>query len=115
MSNCKNSILIALLTAVAIMFSGNLYAAEFLVDQHNKTFEKDGAAIDKLTINVGDVIRFRNEDPFFHNIFSLSDLKTFDLGSFPKGESKTVTFDQAGVIEIECAIHPEMFLELTVK
>ena len=75
----------------------------------------NGGTIDKLAVSTGDVIRFKNEDPFFHNIFSLSDLKTFDLGSFPKGESKTVTFDKPGLIEIECAIHPEMFLELTVK
>ena len=111
----KNSLLTAVMMTSMSVFSGNLFAAEFLVDQHNKTFEANGAKIDKLSIAVGDVIRFRNEDPFFHNIFSLSDLKTFDLGSFPKGESKTVTFDNAGVIEIECAIHPEMFLELTVK
>ena len=63
----------------------------------------------------GDTIRFKNEDPFFHNIFSLSDLKTFDLGSFPKGESKTVTFDKVGTAEVECAIHPEMYMEVTIE
>ena len=115
MNKLKKIMLIAFSMAALSAFTGNLYAAEFLVDQHNKSFEANGAKIGKLSIAVGDVIRFRNEDPFFHNIFSLSDLKTFDLGSFPKGESKTVTFDKAGVIEVECAIHPEMFLELTVK
>ena len=115
MRKLNNIVMITLCAAAITMLSGNLYAAEFLVDQHNKSFELEGKTIGKLSIAAGDVIRFRNEDPFFHNIFSLSDLKTFDLGSFPKGESKTVTFDKAGVIGVECAIHPEMFLELTVK
>lgn len=90
-------------------------AGEVTVFQKDKSFQTDSGKIDKLSVNTGDTIRFENGDPFFHNIFSLSDLKTFDLGSFPKGEFKTVTFDKPGLIEIECAIHPEMFLELTVK
>ncbi len=93
----------------------NATANEITVDQQNKSFVKDGTKIAKLSINVGDAVRFKNEDPFFHNIFSLSELKSFDLGSFPKGEFKVVTFDKAGVIEVECAIHPEMFMEITVK
>lgn len=109
------SSLLALSFSATVLLGGNALAAEFVVDQHNKSFVHNGATISKLSIALGDTVRFKNEDPFFHNIFSLSDLKTFDLGSFPKGESKTVTFDKAGLIEIECAIHPEMLLELTVK
>lgn len=102
--------------AMGLMVSASsAYSAEFILDQKDKSFQHNGGQIEALTINTGDVIRFKNEDPFFHNIFSLSDLKTFDLGSFPKGESKTITFDKPGLAEIECAIHPQMFLELTVK
>jgi hypothetical protein len=36
------------------------------------------------------------------------------LGSFPKGEFKEVVFDKTGVVEVECAIHPEMYIEVTV-
>ncbi len=100
---------------VVAMFSVAAGAAEVTVMQNSKTFKKDGAKIDKLEIKVGDTIRFKNEDPFFHNIFSLSELKTFDLGSYPAGESKTVKFDSPGVAEVECAIHPDMYLEVTVK
>ena len=115
MRNLKHTTLIAMTLTGCMAFASNAYSGEFVVDQHNKSFEVNGNTIDKLTVSPGDVIRFKNEDPFFHNIFSLSDLKTFDLGSFPKGESKTVTFDKPGVIEIECAIHPEMYLLLTVE
>ncbi|HEB92854.1 MAG TPA: methylamine utilization protein [Gammaproteobacteria bacterium] len=90
-------------------------AAEVTVNQHDKAFVIEGNKVEAVTINVGDTLRFKNDDPFFHNIFSLSDLKTFDLGSFPKGQSKTVTFDKAGMAEVECAIHPEMYIEVTVK
>ena len=52
---------------------------------------------------------------FFHNIFSLSPSKSFDLGSFGKGGSKSVTFDKIGKIEVECAIHPDMHLDIDVQ
>ena len=90
-------------------------AAEFTVDQHNKSFEKDGAQIEKISVKVGDTIQFRNMDPWFHNVFSLSDLKTFDLGSYPKGQQKAVVFDKAGTVEVECAIHPQMHLDVVVE
>src|SRR3569623_1012889 len=99
----------------AVQWAGALAAAEYTVDQRNKTFEKDGAKKDKLTIKAGDTIHFRNMDPWFHNAFSLSELKTFDLGSYPQGQQKPVVFDKAGKVEGECAIHPQMFLELEVK
>lgn len=96
-------------------FSATGFAQVHVIDQSDKSFVFNGAKIEKMEVSVGDTINFKNEDPFFHNIFSLSDLKTFDLGSFPKGEFKPVVFDKAGVVEIECAIHPQMYLEVTVK
>ena len=103
------------LIALFMMITTAAFAKEHLVDQQSKSFRMTGQKIETMTINAGDTIRFKNEDPFFHNIFSLSDLKTFDLGSFPKGQSKTVNFDTAGKVEVECAIHPEMYMEVTVK
>ncbi|HEC19089.1 MAG TPA: methylamine utilization protein [Gammaproteobacteria bacterium] len=107
--------ILSLFICWAAVFSSTVYADEFIVAQNNKTFKKDGKKIESITIKKGDTIRFKNEDPFFHNIFSLSDLKTFDLGSFPKGQSKTVVFDKAGTVEVECAIHPEMYMEVTIE
>ena len=85
-------------------------AESYVVGQKNKKFSED-----KLTINVGDVINFQNNDNFFHNIFSLSDVQAFDLGSYPKGESREVIFEKIGTLVIECAIHPSMSLEVTVR
>ena len=85
-------------------------AAEHEVAQKNKAF-----TVEKLEIKVGDTVSFPNQDPFFHNIFSLSELKSFDLGSYKKGQTKKVTFDKPGMVEVECAIHPNMFMEIEVK
>lgn len=90
-------------------------AKDITIGQKNKTFILDGQKVETITVNQGDTIHFENNDPWFHNIFSLSDLKTFDLGSYPQGESRAVIFDKKGTMEIECAIHPHMFLEVTVN
>lgn len=108
-------IVIAGLSITALLGSGIVAAEEYVVEQKDKAFVMSGAHIEELTVKVGDTIKFQNEDAFFHNIFSLSDLKTFDLGSFPKGDVRTVTFDEAGMVEIECAIHPDMYMEVEVK
>lgn len=85
-------------------------ASEFTVLQKNKAFSES-----TMTIKVGDMIHFKNEDPFFHNVFSLSDTQFFDLGSYPQGESKPVTFETPGTVEVECAIHPDMFMTIEVS
>jgi len=95
---------------LAFAFAGTASAADFVVEQKNKAF-----APTTLKIKVGDAIDFRNADPFNHNVFSLSDVKTFDLGSYPQGQSKKVVFDKAGTAEIECAIHPDMKLKVEVS
>ncbi len=106
--------LCAALLGPALLGAGVAQAAEFTVGQHNKTFVQDGDKVEKVTIKVGDTIHFKNMDPWFHNVFSLSDLKTFDLGSYPQGQHKSVVFDEAGMAEVECAIHPQMFMEVEV-
>lgn len=105
----------SLLVSIFIFFSTAINAAEITIEQKDKQFMKDGALIENISIKVGDTIHFKNQDPWFHNVFSLSSNKTFDLGSYPKGESKAVVFDKAGTAEVECAIHPSMFMEIEVK
>src|SRR5437868_7994836 len=85
-------------------------AGEFVVGQANKAF-----TVNTLKIKVGDSVSFRNDDPFFHNIFSLSEVQSFDLGSFPQGQSRRITFNTAGTVEVECAIHPEMRMVIEVS
>ncbi len=94
---------------VAVSMLGTASANEVGVGQKNKQF-----TMTELEVKVGEAVRFTNEDPFFHNVFSLSEAKTFDLGSFPKGQSKVVTFDTAGEVDVECAIHPKMQMKIKV-
>lgn len=59
-------------------------------------------------IPAGSTVQFPNEDPFFHNVFSLYNGRRFDLGLYEAGASKSVTFSHPGVSYIFCNIHPEM-------
>jgi plastocyanin len=105
-----SAILIAVFAATSA-----IHAADFVVEQKNKAFTYKNTKAGTLKIKVGDVVEFKNMDPFFHNVFSLSDPKLFDLGSYPQGQSKSVTFDKPGLVEVECAIHPEMKMNIEVK
>jgi plastocyanin len=71
--------------------------------QRNKTFEPH-----VLVVPVGTLVVFPNEDPFFHNIFSLYDGRRFDLGLYESGTSRSVRFDRPGVSFLFCNIHAEM-------
>jgi len=61
-----------------------------------------------LIVPVGAVVQFPNDDPFFHNVFSLFDGRRFDLGLYEAGTTRTVRFNSPGVSYIFCNIHPEM-------
>jgi plastocyanin len=61
-----------------------------------------------LVVPVGAVVDFPNDDPFFHNVFSLFDGKRFDLGLYEAGSTRAVDFNATGVCYIFCNIHPEM-------
>jgi plastocyanin len=102
---------------VAVLLGGTLVtnAENFLVEQKNMTFVYQGAPAKTLQLKLGDTIEFKNADTYFHNVFSLSDSKLFDLGSYPQGQSRSVTFDKPGRVEVECAIHPHMKMIVEVK
>ena len=61
-----------------------------------------------VAVRVGSPVEFPNADPIFHNVFSLSKGATFDLGRYPEGESKSITFDKPGVVKVFCHIHSDM-------
>jgi plastocyanin len=61
-----------------------------------------------LPVLVGTTVEFPNDDPIFHSVFSLSSTKSFDLGRYPRGESKSVTFPRPGVVQVFCHIHADM-------
>ena len=61
-----------------------------------------------LVVPVGTTVEFPNRDPFFHNVFSYSAAGRFDLGRYPRGESKDVTFAEPGLVKVYCEVHESM-------
>ncbi len=61
-----------------------------------------------LVIPAGGQVEFPNQDPFFHNVFSLFDGKRFDLGLYESGTTQFVRFDKPGISFIFCNIHAQM-------
>jgi hypothetical protein len=61
-----------------------------------------------LAVAVGTTVSFPNDDPFFHNVFSYSKTKRFDLGRYPKGKTEEVVLDKPGIIKVFCEIHYSM-------
>jgi plastocyanin len=74
-----------------------------VLDQRNETFVPH-----ILAVTVGTVVDFRNDDRTYHNVFSLSKAKRFDLGRYAAGQSKSVRFDRPGVVRVFCDIHSHM-------
>lgn len=73
------------------------------IDQRNETFVPH-----LLPVQVGTRVDFPNSDSIYHNVFSLSKTKKFDLGRYPKGASRSVVFDEVGVVRVFCEIHSHM-------
>jgi hypothetical protein len=73
------------------------------MDQREQTFVPH-----VLAITVGTTVDFPNSDVTFHNVFSLSKTKTFDLGRYSRGRSKAIRFDRPGVVQVFCDIHSHM-------
>jgi len=61
-----------------------------------------------LAVQRGTRVDFRNSDALYHNVFSFSKTKRFDLGRYPKGRSRSVAFDRLGVVRVFCEIHSHM-------
>ena len=61
-----------------------------------------------VAVVAGTTVDFPNQDTLLHNVVSSSPAKRFDLGMYPQGETKSVTFDTPGVVELRCNAHPEM-------
>jgi plastocyanin len=69
---------------------------------------------DLVVVPAGSTVSFPNMDPIFHNVFSLSKAKSFDLGSYDKGDTRKVTFPKPGIVEVYCHLHPNMAATIVV-
>lgn len=61
-----------------------------------------------LAIPAGSTVDFPNDDPISHNLFSLSSNNPFDLGLYRKGAGKSQRFDNPGLVNVYCNVHPNM-------
>ena len=67
-----------------------------------------------LVVPVGSAVRFPNHDPFNHNVFSQSEPNQFDLGLYGRGEAKSQTFANSGLVRVYCNVHPRMVAYIQV-
>jgi len=69
---------------------------------------------DSIMVPLGSRVRFPNEDPILHNVFSVSEGNEFDLGLYQRGEGQTVAFESAGLVRVFCNVHHDMFAHVLV-
>lgn len=104
MNTLLKTLLISLTLASAAM------AQNYIIDQKGKTFSPTS-----LNVKVGDTITFTNSDPFAHNAYTDDEANEFDTGMQSTNTEKVVAIKKAGTFSVECAIHPNMLLEVTAE
>jgi plastocyanin len=88
---------------------GELPPGRARMDQRNEQFVPR-----LLAVTAGTVVDFPNNDKTFHNVFSLSRVRTFDLGRFAPGRTGSVRFDRPGIVPVFCDIHSHMSSNILV-
>jgi plastocyanin len=90
-------------------FRGVLRTTKSELKQEDETFIPHVLAITR-----GSTVDFPNGDPFFHNVFSLSSTSTFNLGRYPRGETRGQRFNKPGLVKVFCDIHSHMSASILV-
>jgi plastocyanin len=95
--------------SVVYFESGPRGAFDAPSDRHGRIDQRNERFIPHvLAITAGTWVDFPNADRTYHNVFSLSKTKTFNLGRYAAGHSKSVLFDEPGVVRVFCEIHSHM-------
>jgi hypothetical protein len=79
------------------------------MEQENRRFSPE-----ILVVQAGSRVSFPNLDPIFHNVFSLSGARAFDLGNYPKGATRLVSFPEPGIVYVNCHLHANMAATIVV-
>lgn len=66
-------------------------------------------------VPVGSTVEFPNQDPIFHNVFSVSGENRFDLDLYKRPKSGSWTFQAPGLVRVYCNIHPQMSAIVLVR
>ncbi len=80
-----------------------------VLDQVDKAFKPK-----LMAVRAGHEVRIMNSDPMYHNVFSLSRIKRFDVGRRSPGDYEDIRFDKPGVVDVFCDIHSDMHAEIVV-
>ena len=68
----------------------------------------------EITVKRGQSVTFTNKDPVTHNVYSTTPGLAFDLKAQKTGESSEMKFDSVGLVDVQCAIHPQMKMKVLV-
>lgn len=107
---------VAVPAALAIALAGALWIVDAMgqqqavIKQSAMTFEPP-----QVSIRPGQSVTFVNDDPFGHNVYSLSVGGEFDIGLQAAGESSIVPFPRPGTFDVRCRIHPKMRAQVVVR
>jgi plastocyanin len=80
-----------------------------VLEQKNRRFVPE-----LLVVSAGSTVTFPNRDLILHNVFSLSKAKSFDLGTYPKDQTRTVVLSKPGIVYVNCHLHPNMAAAIVV-
>ena len=74
----------------------------------SKILQQGGTFFPRATcVPVASAVTFLNQDRVYHNIFSVSPARRFDIGKYGPGETRSVTFTATGPVQLFCELHPE--------
>jgi len=92
-----------------VAFRGSMSPVKAVLRQEHETFMPH-----VLPIMRGSTVEFPNDDPIFHNVFSLSSAASFDLRRYPRGQSRSQQFPKPGIVKVYCHIHSHMSATIVV-
>lgn len=79
------------------------------IEQEDRQFVPD-----LVVVRAGSTVSFPNMDAIFHNVFSLSKPRSFDLGNYSKGQTRKVVFPAPGIVYVYCHLHPNMAASIVI-
>ena len=97
------NVVVYLESSPALVVAAGSDMGSFRLEQNQLTFLPH-----VLPVVVGSTVEFPNGDSIYHNVFSLSKTASFDLGRYPRGSSRSVRFDEPGIVKVFCHIHSDM-------
>lgn len=103
------------ITSAIFAFTTTLLLAQDAAKPHRVEQKNREFSTQTIQLKPGESIEFCNVDDVMHNVFSRSPANAFKIKTQSPGQTTVVEFNEVGVTEVRCAIHPTMKLIVTVK